>query len=245
MTRLNQVLAASQGVAARTDSRWMEILNTLGKEPLLSGITRRYRPKVDGGEQLSPEDKSVQVRTHEQLDHLDALLTRLWDVTATKDAANTEAKADVNLPGRDDPVLRDVPVTTLLFLEKQLGELRDFLRKLPVLDPAYDWSWNDDARAYATPVTTTNRVVQKAVPVVLYPATEQHPAQVQLAQEAEIVGYWDKIDFSGKLPGEKVQEMLDRIELVLAAVKTAREAANMIEVVDRRVAGPLLDYIFA
>lgn len=243
-SRLNQVLAASQGVAARTESRWMEILNQLGKEPLLSGITRRYRPKADDGEQLPPEDKAVQIRAHEQLDLVRGLLSRYWDVTATKDWANTEATSDVVLPGVEDPILTDVPVTTLLFLEKQLAELRDFVRKLPVLDPAVAWRFNEDAQAYATGEVQTTRVVQKHVPIVLYPATEQHPAQVQLAAEAEVVGYWHKIDYSGKLPGEVVQAMLDRVDTLLVSVKTSREAANMIEVTDRRIAAPLLAYVF-
>ncbi|HEY2192161.1 MAG TPA: hypothetical protein VGH76_07645 [Actinomycetospora sp.] len=241
--RLNQILAASQGVAARTDSRWMEILNTLGKEPLLSGITRRYRPRADDGEQLPNEDKDVQVRAHEQLEVVRGLLTQLWDVTATKDAANTRAAANVTLPGRSTPLLENAPVTLLLYLEKQVAEWRDFVRKLPVLDPAVAWTFNEDAQAYATPVITTARQVQKPVPVVLYPATTEHPAQVQLSAEQHLAGYWDKVDYSGKLPGQVVQDMLDRADILLASLKAAREEANMTEAEPASVGTDLMAFL--
>jgi len=43
------------------------------------------------------------------------------------------------VPGRPTPLLADVPVTYLLFLEKQLTDLRTFVDKLPVLDPSVVW----------------------------------------------------------------------------------------------------------
>jgi hypothetical protein len=46
-----------------------------------------------------------------------ATLTRLFDVTPTKDWANCEARADVKVDGR--VLVPDVPVAYLLFLEKQ------------------------------------------------------------------------------------------------------------------------------
>ena len=55
-------------------------------------------------------------------------LTQLFDVTATKDWANCEARADITVDGR--ALLRDVPVSYLLFLEKQLTEkLKQKLKK--------------------------------------------------------------------------------------------------------------------
>ena len=48
------------------------------------------------------------------------ILTRLFDVTLTKDTANCTARADVKIG--DSVLLPAVPVTYLLFLEKQLTD---------------------------------------------------------------------------------------------------------------------------
>jgi hypothetical protein len=85
----------------------------------LSGISRVYQPKDEEGEQLPPESTKVQAKTEEILRDMAATITRLFDVTATKDWANCRATADVTVDGQT--LLRDVPVTYLLFLEKQWG----------------------------------------------------------------------------------------------------------------------------
>ena len=50
-------------------------------------------------------------------------------VLATQDFANCQAKANVVVDGQT--ILKEVPVTHLLFLEKQLVDLRTFIDGLP------------------------------------------------------------------------------------------------------------------
>src|ERR1700754_1740526 len=95
-----------------------EAHRSVQKQALLSGISRTYRPKDEEGEQLPPESTRVQVKAEEVIRQTVTILTRLFDVTATKDWANCEAKADVVVDG--EALLKDVPVSYLLFLEKQL-----------------------------------------------------------------------------------------------------------------------------
>ena len=171
-----------------------------------------------------------------------ACLTRLFDVVATQDVANCSAKADVVVDGRT--ILPEVPVTYLLFLEKQLTDLQTFVEKLPTLDPAINWTFNDAAGFYAAdPVQTTrtNKVMRNHV---LAAATEKHPAQVQSYTEDVIVGYWTTIKFSGALPATEVRAMVERLTKLREAVKFAREAANSIEVVDQKVGDAVLRYLF-
>src|SRR5207342_3582487 len=88
------------------------------------------------------------------------ILVELFDVTATKDYTNCKARADVVVDGK--PLLREVPVTYLLFLEKQLVDLHTFIKKLPVLDASETWNFDASADAFATePVQT---VKTKKVP---------------------------------------------------------------------------------
>ena len=155
MTRLNQIIAVEKGVKSRSFQALPEARHQLQKSALLAGIARTYRPKDEEGEPLPPESTKVQVKADEVIRETSGILTRLFDVTATKDWANCTAKADVVLDGA--PLLRDVPVSYLLFLEKQLTDLLTFVRKLPVLDAAESWTYDASADCYATEPTQTTR----------------------------------------------------------------------------------------
>jgi hypothetical protein len=169
-------------------------------------------------------------------------MTRLFDVTATKDWANCTAKADITVDGRT--ILRDVPVSYLLFLEKQLTDLHTFVKKLPVLDAAEAWTFDDSADCWKTEPVRTNR--SKKVPRnhVKAEATEKHPAQVEVYYEDIAVGHWTTVKFSGALPAKRVNELLDRVERLQRAVKFAREEANGAEVTDQRTGDAVFRYLF-
>jgi hypothetical protein len=185
----------------------------------------------------------VQVNAEQTLRAATDTLTRLFDVTLTKDASNTEASADIVVD--DVTLLADVPVTYLLFLEKQLTDVRTAVSKLPVLDPAKSWSWNENAGAYASAPAET--VKTKKIPKnwVKAEATDKHPAQVEIFHEDIIVGTWTTTNLSGAVPGARKQELLDRATKVLEAVKFAREKANTREVTDRSAGSEIFGYIFA
>lgn len=171
-----------------------------------------------------------------------ATLSRLFDVTATKDWANTEARADVVVDGRT--LVADVPVTYLLFLEKQLTDLRTFVRKLPVLDAAEAWNHDASTDSWKTEVVRTIRTKKVPRNHVKAEATEKHPAQVEVYYEDIAVGYWTTVKFSGALPARRVNELLERVEKLQQAVQFAREEANGSEVTDRRVGDAVFGYLF-
>ena len=134
MARLNQIIAIEKGVKSRSFQELTEAHQELQKPALLSGIARTYRPKDEEGEQFPPESTRVQIRADDVIRQTVRVLTQLFDVTATKDWANTRARADVVVDGQT--LLTQVPATYLLFLEKQLVDLHTFVKKLPVLDAA-------------------------------------------------------------------------------------------------------------
>src|SRR5918911_505434 len=92
-TQLNQIVALEKGVKSRAQTDFAAASTQLQKAPLLSGISRTYKPKDDEGEQLPAESTRVQVRTSEVLADVRRALTRLFDVVLTKDAANGAAEA--------------------------------------------------------------------------------------------------------------------------------------------------------
>jgi hypothetical protein len=242
VAKLNQIIAVEKGIKSKSFQDLTEAHHTVQKPVLLSGIARTYQPKDEEGEELPPESTRVQVRVDEVLRDISGTLTRLFDATATKDATNCVARANVTVDG--EPLLTDVPVTYLLFLEKQLTDLHTFVKKLPVLDAAEAWSFNDSADCWSTEPVRTMRTKKVPRNHVKAEATEKHPAQVEVYYEDVPVGYWTTVKFSGAIPAKRVSELLERVETLQRAVKYAREEANNTEAVDRRVGDKVFGYLF-
>lgn len=241
--KLNQIIAVEKGVKGRASAELGEAQQAVQKTGPLAGIARTYQPKDEEGELLPAESTRVQIKAEEVLRGVGGTLTRLFDVTATKDWTNCVARADVVVEGRT--IAAQVPVTYLLFLEKQLAELQGFVRKLPVLDAAEAWSRDDSTDSWRTEPVRTNRTKKVPRNHVKAEATEKHPAQVEVYYEDVTVGYWTTVKFSGALPARRVNELLERVQRLQTAVKFAREEANATEVVDQRVGEAFFGYLFA
>lgn len=240
--KLNQVIALEKGTKTEVYAKVTKLHHELAKQELLNGISRTYKPRDDEGEQLPPESKQVQFKVGDVLDQIAKVTTRLFDLTLTKDAANQQASADIVVDGVT--LAEKVPVTYLLFLDKQLTDIATIVAKLPVLDPAEKWEWDENTDTFATEPFQTVR--SKKVPRnhVLAAATDKHPAQVQVYNEDVLVGYWSTVKFSGALPASEVKDMRDRVRKLQEAVKVAREAANSISVEDRKIGEDVFAYLF-
>jgi len=243
MTRLSQIIAVEKGVKTDATRRVTDLHRDVQKAPLLSGIARTYRPRDEEGDQLPPESTRVQVKAEDVLAEAAQILTRLFDITLTKDAANCVAKADVKVGGH--VLLKDAPVTYLLFLEKQLADVHTFVAKLPLLDPAEEWQPDDTSGAWRTHPSSTVR--SKKIPRnhVQAEATQHHPAQVQVYMEDVPAGDWTTVKFSGAMPATRVRQLLDRTEELQRAVKFAREEANAAEVTDRKAGETIFAWLLA
>ena len=242
MTKLNQIIAVEKGVKSKSFADLTQAHHDVQKTALLAGISRTYQPKDEEGDQFPPESTRVQVKAEDVLRSTAATLTRLFDVTATKDWANCTARADVVVDG--NVIVEGVPVSYLLFLEKQLVDLHTFVKKLPVLDASEAWSRDESTDSWRTEPTRTIRTRKVMRNHVKAEATEKHPAQVEVYTEDVAVGYWTTVKFSGALPAKRVNDLLERVEKLQQAVKYAREEANGAEVTDQRVGGSVFGYLF-
>ncbi len=243
MTRLHQILAIDKTLRGDTEKAVTLLHRTLAKEPLLSGITKTYRKINDEDPDLPGESNLVQVRAAQVLDEAAARLTRLFDVTAARDFTNCKARADIVL--RDGTVLvADVPATYLLYLQKALINVETLVRKLPVLSPEETWEFDPATDTYRTKATTTTRGKKIPRNHVKAKATDKHPEQVEVYYEDTTVGYWDTVKYSGALPAQRVNELLDRVIDLAEAVKMARETANTVEIDDPKPGKVLFDWLF-
>jgi hypothetical protein len=243
-TRLNQIVAVEKGVKGKATREFTDLHHEVQKQPLLSGIARQYQPKDEEGDRLPSESTLVQIKVEDVLEQASEVLTRLFDVTLTKDSTNCVAKADVKLPD-GTTLLTDVPVTFLLFLEKQLTDIHTFVSKLPTLDPSERWQRDSATGTWATEPSQTVRTKKVPRNWVKAEATDKHPAQVEVYHEDVIVGTWTTTKFSGALPAERVEQLQERVETLLQAVKFAREEANTTEVVDQKCGEVVFGYLFS
>lgn len=244
MTRLNQIVAVYQGVASRAERALTDAYHQIQKNPLMTGVDRHYQPRDDEGETLPSENQIVQVVVDDICNSLIEPLGKKWGIMAVREEANSRASGAIEVDGRI--LVDNVPVTLLMPLEKELASEITFIQKLPTLDTADAWEWDVDRHAYAAEPTSTTR--SKKVPRnhVKAPATDKHPAQVEVYFEDVVVGDWTTTKLSGAIRPSDKAALLERAQNLLDAVKTAREAANELEVDDgyEEIGNVLASYIY-
>lgn len=243
MSKLNQIVAVEKGVKSRAEKDLTEAHHALKKPDLLAGIVRQYKPLKEDGEQLPGENKRVQVTVGDVIKRTGEIMVELFDVTATKDFANCSAQADVEVDGTT--LVRGAPVTYLLWLEKRLTLIHEFVKELPRLSDADTWKLDDASGWWLTEEEITHRTKKVPMSFIKAPATDKHPAQAEVVHEDQIVGYWHTVKRSGAVPPSRVRQLLDRVEKLQRAVKVARETANMSEAPKVAVGEKILGYLFA
>jgi hypothetical protein len=244
---LNQVIAVRAGVKNDSEKNLTKVYHLLQRSELLTGLSRTYTPKDDEGFRFPAETTNVQVTAELVLKNITADLGRLFDVTAALDWTNQHARADVVLLNGPEPVvlLTDVPVSYLMFLEKQLVNMESLIRKLPILPATENWTFDPASDTYRSDAVGTVKTAKVRRNHVLAEATDRHPAQVESYTEDVPIGTWSTVKFSGAIPASRANKMLARVTALMQAVKFAREQANLESVVDPKPGRRVLDYLFA
>lgn len=244
MTRkLNQVLAVEKSIKTRTYASLTAMHKEAQTPALFNGFSKNYEPLKEDGLPQAPQTQKVQRNAEDMFAEAQKALTELFDVTATKDWGNQVAKADVIVDGQI--ILKDVPATYLLFLDKQLSDLRDLVGKMTELDGAVDWTKDVNSGLFKSPPLQTHTTQKVQRPLVMYQATDKHPAQTQLITEDQVVGQWTTVKQSGALPVPRKKVLLERIQKLLDAAKVALEEANTTRVDDKCAGAAVLGFIFA
>lgn len=237
-----QVIAIETDVKQRAKPAITKIHKASQKPELFDGSSTKYEPTVEGGETFPPKRVKVRMVADEALSEMVNIWTEFVDWTATKDMGNCDAKADVVVDGVT--LLEQAPVPLLLFLEKQVVDLRKAIEVIPTLNEAEDWVYDQALGYHRTkePVRT-HKTKTKKVGIVLHAPTKEHPAQTQLIDETQTVGYWTGFKFSGAMPAPRKKTLLKRTNDLLAAVKVAREEANTSKTTTQNIGAKLFSFV--
>jgi hypothetical protein len=243
--KLHEFLAVLSGKKGEIAKVISEIYKQIQKPDLYDGLRRTYQPAKaveSGGELLPPENKPARENLKDHIAKAVSGWRELIDLVATVDAGNQQAKADLVIGGRT--IDKDVPVTTLLFLEKQLTDVRTFIDTLPTPDTAETWIRDPVSGMLVTEPTQTRRTEKVQRPIVLFPATPEHPAQTQLITEDVTAGTWTAVKSTTKVTRPAKEAALARVDALLAEVKMARERANSISVESRKTGELIMKEVF-
>jgi hypothetical protein len=210
-----------------------DLANTFEKKRHLFEEKRTvFTPSQEGAPAVTETQSDLNTTVLDQLDELTPFLVKSLDASYQVAVANTKAQADVVL---DDgkAILKGVPATALLELEKRVASILELLKAIPTLDPA---------KGYLPDGQKTGKGVYKArdvrkvrtrktfVPLVLAAATKEHPAQVKEGWEDLPIGHISEQEWSGLLTPADKSKLIDRAEEVCRAIRSARARANEQEV---------------
>lgn len=247
LTALLGILNGNDGAKARAKRAETDAYHVLKKPQLFNGFRKTYSPvDEENGEVFPDESDLLQHNVEDILASLVPTMAKAIDTQTAVDATNSETTTDLTIVlGPDENlVVEAIPVVTLLWLEKKLDELAAIVAAAPELNASKSWSFDANAGSYVTEPRTSIKTRKVPKALVMYPATDRHPAQVQAYNEDETVGHWSTTDQSGAMPPARKRQLLERIAAMRVQVKTAREQANATaEVVEINYGRELLEYL--
>ena len=207
-----------------------------------SGFTKEFEPfEVADGERTeykAPESKPIQHTVTDVLSRARREWAEIINLQHAVDFGNKSACADLVFDGQT--IASAVPVSTLVSLRNRLLDLKTLITSIPELPPG-DWEF-DTARGchkWEKPrITTATR--KEMVPVTKAAATATHQAVAELVSVDKPIGKWTEVQFHTGMPATQKLALLDRIGLMLEAVKIAHFTANGIDSYDSSL-GTVID----
>lgn len=242
---MHQLLAVEPDLGKKADALVIEAKATFSKADRFEGQVRKVEMfDLARAKEETTDSKAVVTTVDEKLAFVIPAIVNYFDSLYQKELGNQTAKADLIVDGV--VIAKDVPATFLLGMEKRLQATRDNLfLVIPTLDPNLTWSENENLRkGILQSQTIENYKTEKTVePLVLYPATDKHPAQVKEVSLDRNVGKTVTVKHSGMWSVARKAEVLGKIDALIEGVKRARMVANDAEIPTQRIAKAMLDFV--
>lgn len=253
-TKLHELLAAEKTANEATNHMLGDTIMKFGKpdhfflgvEASLSML--KDSPENKRLEEAARQSKVLPTNVYDTLDFMFKVWVRSEDLQMQKNMGNLSAKADIVFRGKT--LASDVPVDELMGLEARLTHLRDaVLSKIPTVDASKRWDVDPqtNAHTFIAPVERVVKTEKIMVPVILYEATKEHPAQVKEATKDEVVGTFERTVRSGAATAVQKSEVLLAVDDLITSIKQARQRANAVEapavVIGQRIVDVLLEQL--
>lgn len=239
MAKLHEVLAAEKTTVAAWHELFEDTVRKM-KNPsdFFVGHSKSLAmiedtPVNKALEAQAAEEKKVTTSVAETLAYAFDIFGRSEKLQMQKNATNRTATATVMFDG--EPLLPDMPVDELLGLEARLKKIRELFELMPTMAGSVRWERAPSFGPFVWQSTTPsiNTKTDKVMtPVVMSPATDKHPAQVQAVTKDLVVGTVTSIHRTGCCTTDQKARALTMIDSLMMEVKQARMRANATEVVE-------------
>jgi len=252
MTKLHELLAVEKTRTSAATKILQETVQKFSKSEMFSGQVKSLTMIEDSPtnkvlEATAYEERELPTTVAETLSYALNIWATAEDVLMQKNSTNQTAVADLLYQG--NVIADNVPVDELLGLENRLETLRKVFEAMPTLSAAV--SWDVDVQSgrqgawKASEVDKTIKTEKTTVPVVLYEATDKHPAQVKEVSQDKTVGTFNIVKFSGAATSAQKAEVLAIVDELITEVKQARMRANSVDAVNRRIGQTLTKLILS
>ncbi len=207
-----------------------------------------FTPSVETEQATSKVICDIQTTVKKELDWIKGHMAKMLDAGYQVAEANTQARADVILEDEAGTVLlKAVPATALLELEKRAVEIQQLVASIPTLDPAKGFQpdpQRGDGYFKARDVTKT-RTKKDVKIIVKFAPTKEHPGQADTMNIDVPIGTVSEQEWSSLITVAEKAEMMDRAEMLVRAFKRARSRANDQEVDHgKKLGNKILGFVF-
>jgi len=245
MGKLHELLAVETDLRKTSERLVAESIKTCKKDNLFTGTLKRTEIFDDEAPKIADEYLKLETTVFENLEYSMGALAKYWDAVAQKDASNAKAVADVVIDGKI--LLSGVPGVTLLGMEKKLSEIKNLINAIPTLHPGIDWVKDDGHErlgVYKAKHDIETLKTQKDIEFrEMSPATREHKAQIQPINITKSIGRFITTKWSSMITPHNKAKLSTNVEILLLAVKKARQRANEVEVVDIQIGNKMINFI--
>lgn len=251
MPKLHEILAVEKSRTEQSRVLIADAGKKFGKSEYFSGHYKTLKmisdsPENEAIENSSKDSKELPTTVVETLSYVFQHWAVAEDVIFQKNTTNQLAKADIEFRG--NVIASNVPVDELMGLEHRLLDLRKLIVDVPTLSASVKWEQDQSGRKGAwravNPEVTT-KTEKTSAAVVLYEATDKHPAQIEKVNKDVIVGTFTKEVITGAATSLQKANSLQVIDDLLASVKQARMRANSTEIERVNIGKTITDLILA
>lgn len=249
MPKLHELLAVEGQLKGQAQATRTELKATFEKKRHLFEEKRvTFKPNEEGVAETIETQSDLQSKVPDELVWIAGIWGKALDVSYQVAEANMYARADVVL---DDgtQLLKGVPATALLELEKRGAEVQELIKSIPTLDPAKGFRPDDEKGANVYRARDVQKHRTKKIPQVITKAaaTEHHPAQAEIFMADVQTGTVVEQEWSGLVTPAQKGELLERAETITRAFKQARQRANEVNVdaEELKCGKAVFDYVFS
>ena len=221
MSKLHEVLAVESTLRGAASKLLEETQAKFKKSDYFTGFVKTLNMTADSPENTIlenslREERELPTTVVETLTYALQYWARAEDAAFQKHVTNQKANGDIFLNGKK--IAENVPVDELLELEGRLAQIRKVFDAIPTLDAGKKWVASTDVRAgqyQLADAELTSKTEKTITPLVLYEATDKHPAQVEKVTTDKVIGTFTRQIFSGAATSKQKAEAIALVDSLL------------------------------